>query len=202
MYEILRFHSEDQKETVVGEAKTLADARKAMKQMAVDAAGKDGKITTRNSKLDVWVDFGMWVISFHIADTKLAPAKVAPVARKIDGKQFAAKVNRTYAKLNGAKMVDNGYRVRQTPECLQYGEDVIEVSSSFYYRNQASLTQAVGQVLYHGHHSNINFELDDLVMVRDAQEDWQQWPKTSWVTALYRITEAEYYDDDEAEWNE
>jgi len=63
------------------------------------------------------------------------------------------------------------------------------------------MDQAVGNVLFYGHQvSNLGFELDDLVKVRDMQEEWQAWPKTSWMSALYRITEAEYYED-EAEWS-
>ena len=108
---------------------------------------------------------------------------------KLTTKQIVSKVKRTIAKDNECLvsdlLEDYGYRYRVTKECAQYGDDVIEVASTYYYQSQARVEGRADDFEMYAHNAGIELVLtavNDHTRYNDAP-----WPKTSWATKFYHV---------------
>jgi len=75
---------------------------------------------------------------------------------------------------------DNEVRVRKTRECADYGGDVYEVASSYFYQVQAH-PESVAREFAEA--AGVTFEV-----VRHRQFNMAAWPKTSWCSILVRFS--------------
>ena len=98
----------------------------------------------------------------------------------MNAKQLVSKINREYAKENGATMTDNGYRLRVTSECTARGPEYFEAAGSYFYQVQGKPEYAASLIYFYA--PDVKFAQVDRVRFND-----RPWPKTSWATQIYKI---------------
>lgn len=80
----------------------------------------------------------------------------------------------------------HGHRIRQTKASRVFGPDVWEVSTSYFYRNQATTLSLIDRLQQWAEPAGFSVEIVDRPGAA-VRFDQRQWPVDSWAIAYVRI---------------